>query len=66
MTYMRYFRENKGFSQTRLSQLTGIPQSKLSRAERGRHKFNYERTLMLARILLPDDVDPDMLYREYK
>lgn len=66
MTYMRYYREAQGLTQTRLSKMTRIPQAKLSLAEKGKHRFSYERTVKLAKILLPETLDPEMLYAEYR
>ena len=48
---VRIIRELQGFSQNRLSELTGIPQSTLSAIENDRVKLGVERAKVLARAL---------------
>ena len=48
---MRIIRELQGFSQNRLSELTGIPQSTLSAIENDRVKLGVERAKVIARAL---------------
>ncbi|MHB1324670.1 MAG: helix-turn-helix domain-containing protein [Thermoleophilia bacterium] len=48
---VRIIRELQGFSQNRLSELTGIPQSTLSAIENDRVKLGVERAKVIARAL---------------
>ncbi|MHB0867042.1 MAG: helix-turn-helix domain-containing protein [Thermoleophilia bacterium] len=48
---VRIIRELQSFSQNRLSELTGIPQSTLSAIENDRVKLGVERAKVLARAL---------------
>jgi len=48
---VRIVRELQGYSQNRLSELTGIPQSTLSAIENDRVKLGVERAKVLARAL---------------
>ncbi|MHB9052948.1 MAG: helix-turn-helix domain-containing protein [Thermoleophilia bacterium] len=48
---VRIIRELQGFSQNKLSELTGIPQSTLSAIENDRVKLGVERAKVLARAL---------------
>jgi transcriptional regulator with XRE-family HTH domain len=48
---VRIIRELQGFSQNRLSELTGIPQSTISAIENDRVKLGVERAKVLARAL---------------
>lgn len=48
---VRIIRELQGFSQNRLSDLTGIPQSTISAIENDRVKLGVERAKVLARAL---------------
>ncbi len=48
---VRIIRELQGFSQNRLSELTGIPQSTLSAIENDRVRLGVERAKVLARAL---------------
>lgn len=48
---VRIIRELQGFSQNRLSELTGIPQSTISAIENDKVKLGVERAKVLARAL---------------
>lgn len=48
---VRIIRELQGFSQNRLSEVTGIPQSTISAIENDRVKLGVERAKVLARAL---------------
>lgn len=48
---VRIIRELQGFSQNRLAELTGIPQSTISAIERDRVNLGVERAKVLARAL---------------